>query len=79
MNGKLHAGEPDREALLRERVVQVLGEETAQLLGYVLVELAALREMDQLEDIHAGLDELPESVRMELGRVLQLAEDVGKL
>jgi nitrate/nitrite-specific signal transduction histidine kinase len=57
----------------RRVVAHILGEETAQVLGCVLIQLAALRENEQFTASNAGIDDVRDAVRDELRRILQLA------
>ncbi len=52
---------------------KLLREETAQTLGFVLVQLAALEQLNDLQTLRQGLSELHETVRPELTRILDLA------
>jgi hypothetical protein len=51
-----------------------LHEDTAQVLGVVLVELAALQEVLPAPELQQELEELRQMVRVELGRVLELVQ-----
>ncbi len=56
-----------------QRVAARLREDTAQTLGLLLVQLAACEGLDTLEEMRAGLADLRQTVREELGQVLALA------
>jgi hypothetical protein len=62
----------------REGVSRALREETAQVLGSVLVELAALGENGAVVDVLPDLGELQAAVRSELIHVLSLATELGR-
>ena len=64
-----------RRALMTDSAATAtaLREETAQALALVLVRLATLQELPPTAELQAELDELRQVVRVELGRVLQLA------
>jgi hypothetical protein len=57
----------------RTAVSYALREETAQVLGSVLLHLAALCETRDVDLIQIGLTEVRGAVRSELAHVLQLA------
>ncbi len=53
-----------------------LREDTAQTLGFLLVQLAACERLDTLQEVRAGLADLRQTVREELGQVLDLAREL---
>ncbi len=59
-----------------QRVAARLREDTAQTLGFLLVQLAACEGLDTLEEMRAGLADLRQTVREELGQVLALASEL---
>jgi hypothetical protein len=62
----------------QEGVSRALREETAQVLGSVLVELAALGENGAVAHVLPDLTELRAAVRSELIRVLSIAMELGR-
>ncbi len=60
----------------RQRVAARLREDIAQTLGFLLVQLAACEGLDTLEEMRAGLADLRQTVREELGQVLALASEL---
>ncbi len=68
-----------RAALAAElmTIATTLREDTAQVLGFVLVELAALQETQPAPDVQQELEELRQAVRVELGRVLHVAHQLS--
>jgi hypothetical protein len=61
-----------------QRVAERLRGETAQTLGYVLVQLAACEGLDTLAKVRAGLADLRQTVRAELGQVVALADELER-
>lgn len=66
--------EPCRQRRAAERlaIATALHEDTAQVLGFVPVQLAALQEGRPESEARQEMDELRQVVRVELGRVLEL-------
>ena len=62
----------------RRALVRILREETAQALGFVLVQLAALEQLDDSQALRDALAELRETVRPELQRILDIATAVER-
>ncbi len=62
----------------RESVSRVLREETAQVLGLVLIELATLSADDTVAHAIPDLADLRAAVRSELQRILSIATQLGK-
>jgi hypothetical protein len=52
---------------------ELLRGETAQTLGFLLVQLTVLEQVTDLDALHRGLSELREAVRHELEHILQVA------
>ena len=64
------------------QMAHVLRSNTAQTLGYVVVQLAALAELNDVAALHEGLLEVRSEVRDELKHTLALIDDlemVGQL
>ncbi len=61
-----------------QRVAARLRGDTAQTLGFLLVQLAACEGLDTLGEMRAGLADLRQTVREELGRVLDLARELDQ-
>ena len=71
---------PDRIQTLeldRQRVACELRDETAQVLGFALLHLAAVRERPDLALDLAELDLLRDALRSELSRVLAIASGLA--
>jgi nitrate/nitrite-specific signal transduction histidine kinase len=60
----------------RKTVARLFRDETAQTLGFVLVQLAALERLDNFDGLHSGVMELREAVRPELERIVQLVSEL---
>jgi hypothetical protein len=58
----------------RVAAAKLLRGETAQTLGFVLVRLSVLAQLNVLDVLHEELAQLRETVRLELEHVLQLAK-----
>jgi hypothetical protein len=68
-----------RSALTSEfsAAATLLREDIAQVLGFVLVQLAAVQQQLPAPVVQQDLDELRQVVRVELGRVLELAQTLS--
>jgi hypothetical protein len=64
----------DRYVQERKAAAQTLRAETAQVLGLVVVEIAALLKIDDEAEVHARLSALRAAVRVEIARVAHLAD-----
>ena len=60
------------------RIADFLRAETAQTLGYVGIQLAALASVDDLPELHERILEIRGEVRHELRHILALVDELEK-